>query len=118
MRALGLVSGGVGVVGLGLGICILACSLHCRQDFNREHAQASTTSCPNRVQAASDRSTYMTDTTVEIAGFVAGGALLAAGVVMFLAGGNRAEPEAARTGLVILPAVSPGGAGITLHGGF
>jgi hypothetical protein len=116
LRVLGLVSGGVGVAGIGVGVAfgVMAGSA----SSNQQSACASSTNCPNRGQALSDRSTFTTDSSVEIAGFVAGGALLAAGVVMFIAGGNKAEPEAAKTGLVVLPAISPGGAGLTLSGGF
>ena len=116
LRVLGLVSGGVGVVGLGLGGVFGAMASSAAS--NQQSACASPANCPNRAQAVSDRSAFGTDTSVEIAGFVAGGVLLAAGVVMFLTGGNKAGPEGTKSALVILPAISPDGAGITLHGGF
>jgi hypothetical protein len=79
---------------------------------------ASPTNCQNHAQALSDHSTFTSDSTVEVAGFVAGGVLLAAGVGMFLAGGSKAEPRATKTGWAFLPAISPGGAGLVLRGGF
>jgi len=101
LRILGLASGGVGIVGIGLGGVFGA--LASSASNNQQIACASPTNCPNHTQAVSDRSTFTTDSGVEIAGFVAGGVLLAAGITMFIAGGNRTEPEATRTGLVILP---------------
>ncbi len=116
LRILGLASGGVGVVGLGLGGVFAAMATSASS--NQQAACASPTNCVNHAQALSDRSTYTNDVSVEVAGFVAGGVLLAAGVAMFIAGGNKAAPDGTKTGLIILPAVSPGGAGLTLHGGF
>jgi hypothetical protein len=113
LRTLGLVSGGVGLVGLGMGAVfgMLAGSASSSQQNNC----ASPTNCPNHAQALSDRSTFTTDSSVEIAGFVAGGVLVAAGVAMFIAGGSK---EPAKTGLLFLPTISPESAGLTLRGGF
>lgn len=113
LRTLGLVSGGVGLVGLGVGAVfgVLAGSASSSQQSDCP----SPSNCPNHAQALADHSTFTTDSSIEIAGFVAGGVLVAAGVVMFIAGGSR---EPAKTGLLVLPTISPDGAGLTLHGGF
>jgi hypothetical protein len=118
LRLLGLVSGGVGVVGVGVGGVFAG--MASSASSSQQSACPSPTNCPNHAQALSDHSTYQTDTALEITGFLAGGVLLAAGVTMFVVGGRNAEsePDSKTTGLVVLPAVLPGGAGMTLHGGF
>jgi hypothetical protein len=112
-RVLGLLSGGVGLAAIGVGaaFAVLANAANTSQQTDC----ASPTNCQNYTQAASDHATFTTDTSVEVAGFVAGGALLIAGVVLFVVGG-KADP--AKTGLVLLPSFAPNGAGLTLHGGF
>lgn len=112
LRTVGLVSGGVGIVGLGVGtaFAVLASSAWNSQTSDCQ----SPTSCANHAQAIADHNTFTTDTGVEIAGFVAGGALLAAGIVLFVAGGNAP----AKTGLLVVPSFSPGMAGLTFRGGF
>ena len=116
VRVLGLVSGGAGIVGLGVGVVFgaLAASASSQQQSDC----ASPTSCPNHAQALSERSTFTTDIPVEVAGFVAGGVLLGAGVAMFVAGGKKPDSQGTGTGFVILPAISPGGAGLVLQGEF
>jgi hypothetical protein len=115
LRLLGLVSGGVGIVGIGVGSAfgVMAGSALSSQ----RSACASPASCANHPQAVSDHSTFTTDGAVSTAGFVAGGVLLAAGVVLFFAGGKKAE-SGATTGLIVSPAISPGGAGLIVNGAF
>ena len=79
----------------------------------------SSTNCPNLPKAQSDHSTAQTDSMIEVAGFVAGGALVAAGVAMFFAGASNTESGGAtRASVLLSPQVMPGGGGMILQGGF
>jgi hypothetical protein len=113
LRAIGLVSGGVGLAGIGVGSVfgiLTGSAVH-----SQNAACASPTSCSDRAAALSDHSTWTTDGAISTVAFVAGGALLAAGVTMFVLGGSHSESA---TGLVVLPALSPAGAGISAAGAF
>lgn len=113
VRVLGLVSGGVGVVGVAIGTIF---GLKTGSAWNAQKTDCpSATSCPNHAQAVSDHSTMSTDSTISTVAFAGGGALLALGVTMFLLGGSHAEST---TGLVVSPAFAPGWAGLSAHGGF
>lgn len=115
LRRAGLATAVVGVAGLGLGAVF---GLLTRSAWDEQQADCNTTTCTtdghDRALAAHSR--IATDSAVATAGFIAGGALLAAGVVMFVAGGRHAEP--ASTALVVAPAISPGGAGVSVRGAF
>jgi len=115
LRLLGLVSGGVGVAGLAAGGVF---GVMTGSAWNSQKSDcASATNCAHHDQAVSDHATLTTDSTVATIGFVAGGALLAAGAVLFLVGGpGHVEPAA--SGLVVIPGIAPGGAGLSLHGAF
>ncbi len=84
LRVLGIATGSLGVIGLGLGtaFAVLAGSASSSQ----QNDCPSASNCPNHAQALSDHSAYQTDTAVEVTGFVAGGAMLVTGVVMFVTG--------------------------------
>jgi hypothetical protein len=118
LRVLGLVSGGVGVAGLVVGGVFGA--MAGSASSGQQSACPSATNCPNHAQAVSDHSTFETDSAIEVAGLVAGGVLLAAGVTMFFAGASSTEPEAQPTkaAFLVSPQVMAGGAGVVLHGGF
>jgi hypothetical protein len=89
-RIVGLVAGGVGVVGLGLGAVfgVLASS-------SWKTAQSE---CPDHTgcspQAMNDRSHAVTDATASTVGFIAGGALLAGGLTLFLTAPKGDSPRA------------------------
>jgi hypothetical protein len=67
-------------------------------------------SCPSYGQAVSDHGATVTDATLSTIGFLAGGALLAAGAVLYFTG----QP----TSPAIAPALSPSSATLTLTGRF
>ncbi len=113
VQKLGLLTGCVGIVGIGVATAFGLMSGSALD--SQQSACASPTNCPNHPQALADHSSYTTDRGVETAGFVAGGVLVAAGVAMFVVG-NKTETR--KTGLVALPAVSPGTAGVVLRGAF
>ncbi len=114
MKILGLTTGAVGVAGLAVGGIFGALTLAAVNQQKTDCSSAST--CSNRAQALSDHSTVSTDSTVSDVGFIAGGALLAIGAVLFFtAPSSSAAPT---SGLVIMPAPSRGGGGLSLVGEF
>jgi hypothetical protein len=115
LRALGLVSGGAGIVAIGVAsaFALMAASALSSQ----RSACASPTNCPNHDQAVSDHSTFTTDSSIGTAGFVSGGVLLAAGVAMFLAGGAQSSPGTS-TGVLVIPELATGSAGLAVHAAF
>jgi hypothetical protein len=114
-KLLGIVGGGAGVAGIAVGgvFGLLTMSAVSKQKSDC----GSATSCPNYTQAASDHSTWTTDGTISTIAFIAGGALLAGGTVLFFTAHPGTEQPAA-TGLVVVPGVGPGGGGILLKGAF
>ena len=115
LRRMGLVTGGVGVVGLGVGSVF---GLMTGSAWNAQKNDcASSQSCSNHGSAVSDHSTLTTDSTISTVGFVAGGVLLAAGVTMYFLGGSSGEQPSA-TGLVVAPGLAPGGGGVSVRGAF
>jgi|HubBroStandDraft_1064217.scaffolds.fasta_scaffold26707_2 hypothetical protein len=114
-RMLGLVAGGVGVAGLAAGTVFGLLTI---SEGNKQQMDcASAVSCANPSRAASDHSTGATDRTISTVGFVAGGVLLAGGVVLFLTGGHPSEGLSA-AGLVVQPSVGPDGGEMLLKGEF
>jgi hypothetical protein len=114
-RIIGLTSGIAGLVGLGLGgaFGLLTTSAwnHAKSACGGNPSQ-----CTNVPAGQSDKSTAETDATVSTVGFVAGGALLAAGAIVFFTaspGGGHAT-----TGWTMAPSVGLREAGLTLRGGF
>jgi hypothetical protein len=116
-RVVGLLAAGVGVAGVAVGSVF---GLMGFSEKNKQLAECSPQSpCTSQTQplAASDRSTGLTDATISTATFIAGGALLAVGGLLFLTGANSVEP-AKSTGLVVTPSMGPGGGGMFLNGRF
>jgi hypothetical protein len=114
-KILGLVAGGVGVAGVAVGSIfgVMTLSLASAQKSDC----ASATSCSSHAQALNDRSSGMTDGTISTVAFIAGGALLVGGAVLFFtAGAPPGQPATA--GLLFVPSVGPGGGGMTLRGAF
>jgi hypothetical protein len=115
-KIVGLVLGGVGVAGLAVGSVfgMLAIAQKSQQQID----------CPNpscspsgHTQAISDHSTGVTDGTISTVGFIAGGALLVGGAVLFFtAGPSPGQP--ARSGMIVAPSAGPGGGGVSLSGRF
>jgi hypothetical protein len=115
-KILGLFAGGFGLAGVAIGTVFGVLTL---SEANQQKADcASATNCPRPSQAASDHSTGATDRTLSTIGFVAGGALLVGGVVLFFTGGNPSEGPAATGGLTVVPAVGPDGGQMLLIGAF
>ncbi|MGH7434331.1 MAG: hypothetical protein ACRENE_01500 [Polyangiaceae bacterium] len=89
-RMIGIVTGGVGVVGLALGSVfgILASS---SWNNAKKECLNKTTSCPPN--AMSDRTTALGDATISTVGFIAGGVLAATGVVLFFTAPKAGSPQ-------------------------
>jgi hypothetical protein len=114
-RMVALVVGvaGVGgiVVGSVFGLMTLTEVKHQQTDC------ASAQNCVNPTKAATDHSNAMTDRTISTAGFVAGGALLLTGVVLFVTG-RASSDSPSGAAIQVLPGVGPTGGGMVLRGEF
>jgi hypothetical protein len=110
LRTAGYIVGGIGVVGLGVGAVtgIMALS---KAGTVRDHCDTTTYGCDSEgVSAAHDGNTLAPISTV---GFIAGGALVAGGVVMILVSGKKKEASVS-----LAPDFSRAGGGATLIGRF
>jgi hypothetical protein len=109
-RAIGLVLGGVGIVGLGVGAAtgIVAMS----KSSDSEKLCPNDGACGSRDAVDANQSARDMG-TVSTIGFIAGGALLAAGAVLFF----TAPPSAAKTGKLHLTPIA-GPAAVGLRGTF
>jgi hypothetical protein len=112
---LGVVSGALGIASLGVGGVFEGMASSALSD--QRSACASPTDCRNHAEALSDHTRFTTQNAVATAGFVGGGALLAAGVAMFLLGGAHAQPGTT-TGVLVIPRVAPGEGELVLRGVF
>lgn len=104
-RIVGLVAGGVGIVGLGVGGLFGVLASSSWKTAQRE--------CPGHTGcstlAMNDRSQAVTAATIATAGFIAGGVLLAGGLVLYFTAPRTDSP---RVGLEVRPR------GIALSGEF
>jgi hypothetical protein len=114
-RLIGLVVGGVGVVGVGLGAVFGAMTMSAAS--TQKSACPSATNCPNYGQASSAHSGGETDATLSTVSFIAGGALLASGVILFFTAPHPKE-QAPSVALAVTPGVAPGGGGLWVSGAF
>jgi hypothetical protein len=114
--AAGLALTTVGVGGIVAGAVY---GLLARSAWNKAQAECNPTNCPasTRPEAQSNRETAVSQGTVSTVGFIAGGACLAGGVLLFLVSpSSSARP---RTGaLRVTPALGPRAASFELQGEF
>ena len=114
-KILGLAAGGVGVAGLVVGGVFGAMTLS--EKSQQQSACGSGTCSPaGHAQALNDHSTGMTDSTISTIGFIAGGAFVVGGAVLFFTAHPSSQQPA--TGLLVAPSVGPGGGGVLLQGTF
>jgi hypothetical protein len=106
-RAIGLVVGGAGVVGLVIGGVFGLVSKSTYDYAFRSECRSNPNTCST--QGAQDGQTAHTQATVSTIGFVAGGVLLAGGAVLYFTAPKAGAIE-------IAPAVGSNGAGLTLRG--
>jgi hypothetical protein len=111
-RTLAVVGGGLGVVGLALGGVFGGLAIG---DQNMEKSNCSSSGCSNRPQAQADYNTGGDNATASTVSFIAGGALLAAGAVLFF---TAKDPvSTATTGrLYLAPSTTGRGPGLVLGG--
>lgn len=116
LRMAGYVTGGVGVVGVIVGSVVGGMAMSKSSSAKGECTPTGKSCAGNTSQTAvSDMQSASSLATVSTASFIAGGALLAAGVTMVLVGG----PKKPTTGLRWSPTVmAHGGGGLTLSGGW
>lgn len=117
-KTLALVSGGVGVVGVGLGVVfgLYASSAHSKEQTDCASAGA----CTNPPQATEDYNTAKSNALGSTISFIAGGVFLAGGVVLWV---TAPKPKEAPTNALhdtpeigIAPLLTPGGGGLMLRG--
>jgi hypothetical protein len=116
-KTLAAVVAGVGVAGIGVGTAFGVTAMSSAS--NQKSACASSANCTNRAQALTDHSNAANASTLSTIGFIAGGALVATGVVLFFTapkGQEKADGTSAR--LQVVPDASPAGAGVLLRGRF
>ena len=104
-RILALVSGGVGLVGVGLGT---SWGLYAISSQNQEKKNCSAASCNNGPQANVDYSSAKNNATASDVSFAAGAAFLAAGAVLWFTAPS----------VQIAPAVGSRSGGLVLGGSF
>jgi len=95
VRTVALVTGGVGVVGLGVGALFGAFAISAK---NREQGDCPSAGCSNYTQAKADYDTASKDATGSTIGFIAGGVLVGAGAVLWLVA-PTAPPDTTRGSL-------------------
>ncbi len=110
----GIVLGAAGVVGVGLGAIFGAGA---SSTWSKAQSECGSASCgsANYAQAVSDQKSAQSSATLATVGFIAGGALLAGGVVLFF---TAPKGERASTALTLTPAFGSGGGTMTLGGAF
>lgn len=111
-RWLGLATGGLGVVGAGVGSFFGLAAMSKRDQSNNGGGCNSMDQCPD--PAASLRRQAVNDANVSTIAFVAGGVAIAAGVVLYV----TAPREAAGTTVVVAPLPIGGGGGAVVRASF
>jgi hypothetical protein len=109
--------GAAGIVGVAVGSVfgLLASS----QWSTSKTDCATKSSCSNYPRAVSEHDTAATDATVSTVAFIVGGAALATSAVLFLTTpGSASTTGRSETSLRLEARAAPGGAGLTLVGGF
>jgi hypothetical protein len=102
---------GAGVIGIGVGS---AFGLMASSSYNQARTDCGT-GCSATSKAQSEKSSADTDATVSTVAFVAGGAALVAGVVLFFTAPKGTEEKAA---VSLVPSAGPSSAGLSLSGRF
>jgi hypothetical protein len=111
-RTLAVIGGGLGVAGLALGGVFGGLAI---SDQNMEKSNCASGGCPNRPQAQADYNTGNDNATASTVSFIAGGALLAAGAVLFFTAKDPASTATAGR-LYLAPSTTGRGPGLVLGG--
>jgi hypothetical protein len=111
-RTLGAVSAGLGLVGVGVGVAL---GLFASSSQRRERADCSPSACFSYPLAVEDYGTAQSQATGATIAFVAGPALVAAGVVLWLtAPRGSGAPAASALRITVAPALVGRGRGLVL----
>lgn len=113
-KTVAVVGGGLGVVGVGLGIWFGAFAASSQ---SKEKSDCSAAACGNRAQANEDYDTARKDAVGSTIAFVAGGALLAAGAVLWFTAPAEHVPGEAAT-LRVAPVLDAKGGRVVVGGEF
>jgi hypothetical protein len=113
-RTLGLVLGGVGVAGLAAGVVFWQLGSGAWSSA-KQACGGDVSVCTDVGSATSYRSTATTDAMISTVASIAGGALLAAGGVIFLTAPRESHAAAS---IQVAPSVSHQSAGLVVAGGF
>jgi hypothetical protein len=108
-RTLALVTGGVGLVGLGLGAAFGAYAASAQ---SKEKSDCSATSCASHAQGTEDYNTAVKDANASTGALVAGGVLVAVGLTLWFTAPKTTA--AAPSALRLAPRVGTSGIGLTL----
>jgi hypothetical protein len=113
-KTLAVASGGVGLVGVGLGVVF---GLYASSSQSREKSDCSSSGCPSYPQGNEDYNTAKKDATGSTIGFIAGAAFLAGGAVLwFTAPSESSTPASTARRVRLAPMVVLGGGGFLLGG--
>ncbi len=119
-KTLAVVVAGAGVAGVAVGAVfgMNALSNYSSQQ-NLCHSSAPG-DCTDRAQALTDHDNAARASTISTIAFIAGGALVATGAILFFTAPKQGEEARATTsaGLEVLPGAGPGSAGMWLRGRF
>jgi hypothetical protein len=109
--------GGVGVAGVAAGAITGLMAISSVSSQKNDCHSSAPGDCVNHAQALQDHDSASTLSTVSTVAFIAGGALLATGAVLFFTAPRSTEgSQAAR--VEVIPSAAPGWAGLSVAGRF
>jgi len=114
-RTVGLVVGGAGVVAIGLGAIFGLLASSAWSDA-KSACGGNAAACADVANGSAHHDTAVTNGTISTVSFIAGGALLAGGAVLFFSA-RRTEPSASKS-ISIVPTAGYGHGGLALTGAF
>lgn len=107
-KTLAIASGGLGLVGVGLGAMFGA---YASSSQSKEKTDCSATACPNYAQGSEDYKTAGKDATASTVAFAAGGVFLATAVVLWVTAPKATTSATSSMQFAPAPIVGLGGAG-------
>jgi hypothetical protein len=119
-KLIGLTVGSVGVAGIVVGSVAGILTFSAWSSAGTACGPGGTPHCApgGEVNANGDKSTAQHDGTISTVAFIAGGALAATGLVVFLTGGHHAHEDSPTPAIALAPTVAPDQAGFVLRGAF
>jgi hypothetical protein len=113
-KTIAVVVGGAGVAGVALGSVFGAIA---SSKWHSSQTECPMAGCTDHAQAVTDHDSATNAATVSTVAFVAGGAALATGVVLFFTA-SRNEASPSTVGVRVVPSVGPRAGGFLLQGVF